>query len=224
MGGASFPANVYPAQECTVAALGEARTVRFPLCGRHQRLNLSVALAVAEELVAQGWPLTPDAVCQGIAATRWLCRFEQVSAWPPVIVDGAHTTESIAHVVETLAEHFPEQEVLYVFGAGKDKDVKQLLDVLLPAAKMLIVTRSRHPRSHDPAELAQMVRGRVPVVVTQSVSQAVTYALRAMGDADVLCATGSLFIAAEAREAFGLAEERDPAIDSQPASPPEQGA
>ena len=35
-----------PVQVCKIKALGEVATVRFPLRGRHQRLNLSVVLAV----------------------------------------------------------------------------------------------------------------------------------------------------------------------------------
>ena len=207
-----LPETEYPAQVCTVAVLGETRTVRFPLRGRHQRLNLSVALAAADELAAQGVPLTAQAVCQGVAATRWSGRFEQVSAWPPVIADGAHTPESMAYLRETLAEHSPGHGVVGVFGTSKDKNLGQLLDELLPAVRLLVLTRSRHPRSCDPAELARAVEGRVPVYETPSVAQAVAYGLRAMCADDVLCATGSLFIAAETREAFGLAEEQDPPI------------
>ena len=50
------------------------------------------------------------------------------------------------------------------------------------------------------------------MIQAQSVEQAVSLGLDAMGAGDVLCATGSLFVAAEAREAFGLAEYIDPPL------------
>ncbi len=203
---------IQPAQVCNIKALGEAATVRFPLRGRHQRLNLSVVLAVIDELAAQGVPLSIKSVCEGIEAVGWPGRFEQLSAWPLVIADGAHTPDAMAYLRETLVEHYPGRRVLCILGANKDKDIGLLLNDLLPAIDMLIVAKSRHPRALDPREVAKAVRERVPVIQAQSVEQAVSIGLDAMGADDVLCATGSLFVAAEAREAFGLAEYIDPPL------------
>ena len=200
------PPWIQPVQVCKIKTLGEVATVRFPLRGRHQRLNLSVVLAVIDELAAQGLPLSIESVREGIEAVRWPGRFEQLSAWPLVIADGAHTQDAMACLRETLVEHYPGRRVLCILGTNKDKDIGLLLDDLLPAIDMLIVAKSRHPRALDPREVTKAVRGRVPVIQAQSVEQAVSFGLDAMGADDVLCATGSLFVAAEAREAFGLAD------------------
>ena len=202
-----------PVQVCKVYTLGEVATVRFPLRGRHQRLNLSVVLAVIDELASQGVPLSIESVCEGIEAVGWPGRFEQLSAWPLVIADGAHTPDAMACLRETLVEHYPGRRVLSILGTNKDKDIGLLLDDLLPAIDMLIVAKSRHPRARDPSEVTKAVRGRVPVIQAQSVEQAVSIGLDAMGADDVLCATGSLFVAAEAREAFGLADHIDPPLN-----------
>lgn len=203
----------YPAQVCAVTALGEQREVRFPLRGRHQRINLSVALAVVDELAAQGLPLTVDAVRAGIETVRWPGRFEQLSAWPPVIADGAHTPDAMVNLRETLAEHYPERSIHCILGTNQDKDVGLLLKAILPVVDALIVCRSRHPRALDPREIAALARDKVPTTVTDSVEQAIAVGMDAMSAEDVLCVTGSLFVAAEAREAFGLAEESDPHFD-----------
>ena len=207
------PPWIQPVQVCKIKTLGEAATVRFPLRGRHQRLNLSVVLAVIDELAAQGVPLSADSVFHGVEAVRWPGRFEQLSAWPLVIADGAHTPDAMVCLRETLVEHYPGRRVLCILGANKDKDIGLLLDDLLPAIETLIVAKSRHPRALDPREVAKAVRGRVPVIQAQSVEQAVSIGLDAMGADDVLCATGSLFVAAEAREAFGLADHIDPPLN-----------
>ena len=207
-----FPPWNQPVQVCKIKTLGEVATVRFPLRGRHQRLNLSVVLAVVEELAAQGVPLSADSVFHGVEAVRWPGRFEQLSAWPLVIADGAHTQDAMACLRETLVEHYPGRRVLCILGTNKDKDIGLLLDDLLPAIDMLIAAKSRHPRALDPRVVTKAVRGRVPVIQAQSVEQAVSFGLDAMGADDVLCATGSLFVAAEAREAFGLAEYIDPPL------------
>ena len=202
-----------PVQACRVTTLGEQREVRFPLHGRHQRVNCSVALAVIDELAAQGMPLSVDAVCSGIEAVRWPGRFEQLSARPLVVADGAHTPDSMACLRETLEEHYSGRSIHCVLGMNQDKDADLLLEAILPAIDNLIVCRSRHPRAQEPQEIAAAVAGRAPTALAESVEQAVAQGLTAMGSEDVLCVTGSLFVVAEAREVFGLAEELDPPLD-----------
>ncbi|MYB76080.1 MAG: bifunctional folylpolyglutamate synthase/dihydrofolate synthase [Chloroflexi bacterium] len=209
----------YPAQVCAVTALGEQREVRFSLCGRHQRVNLSVALAVVDVLVAQGLPLSVDAVCAGIEAVRWPGRFELLSARPLVIADGAHTPDAMACLRETLTEHYPGRSIHCVLGTNQDKNPGPLLDVLLPVIDRLIVCRSRHPRAQAPREIAVAAAGKVPTTVADGVDRALAIGMNAMGTEDVLCVTGSLFVAAEAREVFGLAEELDPPLDLSGARP-----
>ncbi len=203
----------FPAQVCAITALEEQREVRFPLQGRHQRVNLSVALAVVDELAAQGMPLAVDAVCAGIEAVRWPGRFEQLSARPLVIADGAHTPDSMACLRETLEEHYSGRSIHCILGMNQDKDVDLLLEAILPAINNLIVCRSRHPRAQEPQAIAAAVAGRAPTVLAESVGQAIAMGMAAMSSEDVLCVTGSLFVVAEAREAFGLAEELDPPLD-----------
>ncbi len=203
-----------PAQVCRIWALGKERTVRFPLLGRHQRLNLSVALAVIDELVAQGTSLSVDEVCSGIESVVWPGRFEQLSASPLIIADGAHTPDALVHLRETLAEHYPGRSISCVLGVNRDKDAGLLLDALLPSIDGLIVTKSRHPRAQEPQEVAAVAAGRVPTLVAASVAQAISYGLDNMAGDGILCATGSLFVAAEAREALGLAAAIDPPLES----------
>lgn len=187
--------------------------MRFPLLGRHQRVNLSVALAVVDELAAQGLPVSVDAACKGIEDVWWPGRFEQLSARPLVIADGAHTPDAMACLHETLAEHYPGRRILCVFGTNKDKSSGRLLEALLPSIDELVVTKSRHPRAQEPGAIAETAKDKVPATVAESVEQALAIGMNAMGGDDVLCVTGSLFVAAEAREAFGLAQELDPPLD-----------
>ena len=203
----------FPAQVCAITALGEQREVLFPLQGRHQRVNLNVALAVVDELATQGMPLAVDAVCAGIEAVRWPGRFEQLSAHPLVIADGAHTPDSMACLRETLKEHYSGRSIHCILGMNQDKDVDLLLGAILPAINNLIVCRSRHPRAQEPLIIAAAVAGRAPTAFAESVGQAIEMGMAAMGSVDVLCVTGSLFVVAEAREAFGFAEELDPPLD-----------
>jgi dihydrofolate synthase/folylpolyglutamate synthase len=203
-----------PIQALEISVLGQRRSVRFPLLGSHQRLNLGVALTALDELAAQGLKLELDAIAVGIETVGWPGRFEQLSAHPLVIADGAHTPEAMVHLRETIAEYYPGRRVRCILGVSRDKDAGTLLDALLPGIDGLIVTRSRHPRAQDPQTVADLVAGRAPVRVAQSVAHAISQGQDVMKSNEILCATGSLFVAAEAREYFGLAECVDPSLDN----------
>ena len=85
-----------------------------------------------------------------------------------------------------------------------------MLNALLPLAERAIVTRARTSRAADVESIAQMVadrRRRVEIV--SSVHDAVQRAI-ALGEPTVV--TGSLYIVAEAREAW-LAHARLPMPD-----------
>ena len=66
----------------------------------------------------------------------------------------------------------------------------------------VITTKSRHPRSLDPQDLSElfMNSGTTQVASTASVNEALEEACALAGDDTLIIVTGSLFVAAEARE------------------------
>ena len=68
-------------------------------------------------------------------------------------------------------------------------------------SSLVIVTRSRHPRALEPASLLEELEKQgVKGELAESVSSAAERAMEMAGPRDLICATGSLFVAAEARE------------------------
>src|SRR5579872_4247347 len=68
--GRKNPVSRYPLQ-----VLGKQIMVETPLVGRHQLRNIALAIAAAEELNEQGFPVTAKSIEQGIRETRWPGRF-----------------------------------------------------------------------------------------------------------------------------------------------------
>ena len=181
----------------------------IPLLGRHQLANAAGVLAIIDILRSHGVRISDEAVRQGLAAVRWPGRMEVLRApdgEPPVVVDGAQNADSALKLCEALAQWFTGRGMVLIFGVSSDHDIAGMLNHLLPAARVVIVTRSRHPRAADPAHLAALVEAHparpADLRVTMSVKDALDEALRLAGAADVVCATGSLFVVAEAREAW----------------------
>lgn len=81
--------------------------------------------------------------------------------------------------------------------------VPDMLDVLLPAADEVILTRANRIRAVSARDLLQEVHVRHrQAETTETVAEALERALALANPGDLICATGSLSVVAEAREAW----------------------
>jgi len=196
-----FGRQPYPAAVETPTSGRAWARFDLPLLGRHQIVNAVCALAAVHHLATAGLQIPPEAMHEGLAAVRWPGRGEVLSTEPLVVADGAHNGDSARKLVEMLAEWFPGRRWAFVVGTLSDKDHAAILRELLPHAAQLIVTRSQLGRATEPALLAEIVQqlgGQASLA--DSVAAALDAALAA---SDAVCLTGSLSIAAEARDCVG---------------------
>lgn len=180
-----------------------------PLLGRHQLANQTTAIAACAELAGQGVAIDEQAIRRGLAAVYWPGRLEVLSAGDrgdaAVVVDSAHTVESIHLLCDALGELFPGRQLAVVLGVSSDKDARSILSAFASRGATLFLTRSRHPRAMDPHELASLTGPSVngnAATIHESVAQALAGALNSADPATVVCVTGSVFVAAEGREAW----------------------
>ncbi|MFW6189938.1 MAG: bifunctional folylpolyglutamate synthase/dihydrofolate synthase [Planctomycetota bacterium] len=188
----------------------EYRDLVTPLLGAHQLDNLAAAVGAAE-LAAEctGLELTPEVVAASVAAYGVPGRVEVLQRGPALVLDVAHTVESIRALLEALATHFPERRVLLVFGCSRDKNVSGMLEVLKQRCGGFTATQAENPRAMPAEEVAEAARGLgfdadVPggVISTPDPVAAVDNALQAAGPADIVCLTGSFYTAGEVRAAW----------------------
>ncbi len=182
------------------------------LVGQHQVENAGTALATCWLLDRDGLKIPETAIREGLRTVRWPGRFEIVQAEPLVIVDGAHNVDSAERLAETLAEQYPDRPLTLILGIAQDKDVEQMVRILAPRASVLIATASHHPRAASAGRIvaaAEALEPPVPRIATaDGVAQALELA-RSSAPGSVICATGSLYVVAEAREALGLGRSDD---------------
>jgi dihydrofolate synthase/folylpolyglutamate synthase len=185
------------------------------LRGAFQRENAAVAAEVARLLRQAGLPINEAAIRHGIATTTWPARMELVPGRPAVLIDGAHNGDSIRRLLESIRAEFPNQRLILVFGSSRDKDLDRMLPQLIPAVSAIVLTRSQHPRAQaDLDELLTRIRPLlahpdIPLHSTPDVPEAVQQAQALAAPDDLILVTGSLFVAAAARETLGLAHEQD---------------
>ena len=190
-----------------------------PLLGGFQLDNVTVAVGILEVLREKGFQISGSALEEGMRSVSWPCRMEVLAREPLVVCDGAHNPHSASMLRDTLPEYFNYGRVVLVVGISKDKDLEGIADELAVLGPRIIATRSRHPRAAPAAEVAEAFLrhnslGRsLEVSSVEGVDRAVCSAMEEAGEHDLVLATGSLFVAAEARETIkGLEPELYPEI------------
>jgi dihydrofolate synthase/folylpolyglutamate synthase len=197
-----------------------------PLLGRHQVDNAAVAIAVLDQLQGRGVSLQASDVSWGVANVRWPGRFEVLRRDPVLVVDCAHNGDSAAKLAAALVEWFPGRRWTFIIGASTDKDILGILRALAPRAGRIIATESRHSRAMSSQRVAEVASAILTetdaapteVTVTRDLTGALALALGVNAAGHELpdsalpagsrmgpvCVTGSIFVVAEAREAWAL--------------------
>lgn len=172
------------------------------LLGTHQAANAAVAVACLEELRALGWHLPDEAVAAGLAGVTWPARLEVVGRRPLVVLDCAHNVASAAALADTLTSSFPPGRRLLVFAGSSDKDLSGMFRVLAPHFAHAFLTRyTDNPRGVGPGELLALLRSssELPATMCVTPAEALQAARGAAGPEDLICITGSVFLAGELR-------------------------
>ena len=168
----------------------------IPLLGEHQLENAAVAVATLEAL-----DIGVKDIARGLAQVQWPGRLEILRHEPLFLADGAHNADSANRLRETIEKYLHFDRLILILGASSDKDIAGIVGALAPLSSQAIVTRSRHPRALAPnLLLEELEKQGVKGELAESVSSAVERAMEMAGPRDLICATGSLFVAAEARE------------------------
>jgi dihydrofolate synthase/folylpolyglutamate synthase len=187
----------------TAAECGAPLRLRVPLLGRHQVENAATAYAALEAAREQGLQIEDEAICRGFSQVVWPGRFELLRREPPVLVDSAHNADSALKLRLALEDYFPGRPVVLLFGASEDKDIRGMLEALLPRVQRVIATQAVHPRAMSAEQIVSLVHEYgCPAQAVVPMGQALLYALEAAREEAVVVAAGSLFVAAAAREAW----------------------
>ena len=142
-----------------LTVMGEEIRVNFPLAGRHQLRNLALAITAAEELNKFGFQISASDVEQGIRSTQWPARFQVIPAedgHPEVVLDVAHNPAGAWALRSALSTFYEDRPLTFIFGAMRDKAIREIADILFPLADRVIATQAENPRAASPQEIAEL--------------------------------------------------------------------
>lgn len=186
----------------------KAADVPLGLLGKHQAENAALAWDALRHL-PQTQSYKADLLCEGFPQATCSARIEVVGHQPYTIVDAAHNVASVEALVSVTSALAVAGTRWLVLGGTQGKDITGMLEVLLPAFDRLICTQYKeNPRGIDATELADLSRQigmRVQAPCAATIQEATTpqeawkRVRVASRQEDLVCVTGSFFIAAEMR-------------------------
>lgn len=186
------------------------RRLEVAMLGAHQVDNAAAAVAAIDALAVRGLVVSEQNLRAGLAGVRVPGRLEVLSRAPLVVVDGAHNGESMQALCRAIRESFAYRRCIAVLGVHQDKDLPGMLAALKPLADLLVCTRSRSARATSPeAILASAGPLGHHGYLSGSVAEALELAAALARSDDLICVTGSLSVAAEAREFSGASGASD---------------
>jgi dihydrofolate synthase/folylpolyglutamate synthase len=176
--------------------------MELSLLGEHQADNAALVAACIEELRTQGFRIRDAAASGGFAATVWPARMEVLSRRPLIVLDCAHNPASAEALIHTLLESFPPSRRLLVFAGSSDKDIPGMFRFLAPHFVHAFLTSylgsARSTPPHQLAELWRCAGGAPPTLCPSPVAAWESVRNAAQPD-DLVCVTGSVFLAGEMR-------------------------
>ncbi|OLN31896.1 bifunctional folylpolyglutamate synthase/dihydrofolate synthase [Desulfosporosinus metallidurans] len=177
--------------------------LRTHLIGFHQLRNAATAVTVCEILRSEyGANISREAIYAGLREVEWPGRLELISLKPKVLLDGAHNVDGAQALAQAIPLYTRDRLILCL-GMLADKEREKVVNMLVPMADEIIITRPNSPRAGDWRALGSLAEqhGR-PVKCIEDPKEAVIFALGRLGENDMLCVTGSIYMLADARQAL----------------------
>lgn len=167
--------------------------------------NAALAIACAHRMTGPSADALPGAVTTSLARTRPPGRMEVIGEHPWVVIDGAHTPESVRALAELL-KSLPARHTHLVVSLSAARDAAAVLAPLLDRADRIVVTSADATRSVDSRRLAEHLiedgydASRVLAIADAEAAVRETHAT--LERDDLLCVAGSMYMAGVAREAL----------------------
>ena len=179
------------------------KKIFLPLIGRHQIENCATAIATIDVLSETGVINTDnETVIKALAKVKCPARIEVISSNPLIMLDTAHTVASMKILKESIQETLSYKNLILVIGLSSDKDIEGVLREIVCIADHLILTRTGNPREADPGQMAVVAKRFYPKkpMIIEDIDEALSEAKRIAKKDDMICITGSFFLAGKAKK------------------------
>ncbi len=202
--------------------------IMIPLIGVHQTENAACAIKAWEIMHAwknenRGGDIRPETrlLKEALKKTKLSGRCEFIKyKGIPVILDGAHNPGALGALVDSIKNIYlgsnthsngssKFSKVILIFGAMKDKAVREMLEEVIPIANKVIFTSSAYDRAENPEHLLSLSKDIFKYVkdkdyyMSANLADAFSIAKGMYNKGDLVIITGSFYIVGEVKELIG---------------------
>lgn len=181
------------------------RSYRLPIIGEHQVKN-----AIRTITTARALGFSERAIAHGLRIVRLPIRLEIISLHPLIVLDGAHSPDTMATTIDGIKRFKPGARVHLIAGFDANEDAPSMIRQLctLPLTSVMATRFTNlqlYPKAANPADLARLFRKLhrgLPIQPILDPKAALTVSQRYSRPGDILLVTGSMFLAGEIRSLF----------------------
>lgn len=170
--------------------------------GTHYAENATLAWTAAHEML--GGSFKAKLATSALETAFWPGRMQILkdeAGRVRFILDGAHNPHAVRRLAMTLSEEFPGERFHTVFGALKDKDLADMVELLSPHVKIWHAARTENDRFREPAEVsAELARLGCEAGFGGLLSRDFLAEVSAEAGASPVLITGSLYLIGRAIE------------------------
>lgn len=126
--------------------------IELGLNGKYQHFNASIVLDAISILNDKGFCIDDNALKLGLKKAEWMARMYVLSKKPLFMIDGAHNVQCVKALTDSL-----DGKYAFVIGILKDKDYKEMIDLLCPYASEFVCIKPDTIRAIEPNILKEYI-------------------------------------------------------------------
>ncbi|WP_238918318.1 folylpolyglutamate synthase/dihydrofolate synthase family protein [Clostridium sp. YIM B02555] len=189
-------------QEVQVKSNKNTYSVKLPLLGEHQIINLSVALNVIEALYEiENIIINRELIEKSLEDVKWIGRLEVLGKKPAIVIDGAHNIDGIKALRRNVEKYFKYNKLYLLLGILADKQVKEMVKEITPIAEKVYALTPHSERAELSEDLKKEILEFNPNVVSlESYEEAFFSAVNEAEKDDLILISGSLYMVGDMRK------------------------
>ncbi len=145
-------------QHIEVRTKNDSYDITLSLLGKHQLLNCSTAIHCVEELIQLGVNVDKKNIISALKNVEWKGRLEVLENHPLVVIDGAHNSDGIKKLSESIGTYFNYNKIVLILGILGDKEVEKMVEVISKKAKKIITVTPHSQRAELSRDLELVVK------------------------------------------------------------------
>ncbi|WP_368244020.1 folylpolyglutamate synthase/dihydrofolate synthase family protein [Clostridium tertium] len=191
-----------PYQRVSVNFNNNKYTLDLALLGKHQIINLSLAIKALEELEKLNYiKVNINKLYKGVKNVKWKGRLEVLKKDPFIVIDGAHNIAGIEFFKSNIEEYFKYKNLYLILGILADKNVEEMVKIIAPVATEVYTVTANSIRAASANELKEVVlEYNNNCIAFDDYDKAIKLSLSKANKDDLIVAAGSLYMIGEIRK------------------------